>query len=76
MAVKGRLFHRAQTVVQSVTMITGEEHLSEVMEGNRYPDIYKTASKPSTPAEPTEDSEAKNTCSLARLTEDMGQVCR
>ena len=33
--VKGRLFHRAQTIVQGVTMVTGEEHLSEVMESNR-----------------------------------------
>ena len=45
--VKGRLFHRAQTAVQGVTIVTGEEHLSEVMEGNRYPDTsVKTASKP------------------------------
>ena len=49
MPVKGRLFHRAQTVVQGVTTVTGEELLSEVMEGNRYPDTsVKTASKPST----------------------------
>ena len=65
MPVKGRLFHSAQTVVQGVTVVTGEEHLSEVMEGNRYPDTsVKTASKPSTAAEPTEESEAKNICSL------------
>ena len=25
--VKGRLFHRAQTAVQGVTTVTGEEHL-------------------------------------------------
>ena len=54
MPVKGCLFHRAQTVVQGVTTVTGEEHLSEVMEGNRYPDTSgRTASKPSTAAEPT-----------------------
>ena len=65
MPVKGRLFHRAQTVVQGMTTVTGEEHLSEVMEGNRYPDTsVKTAGKPSTAAEPTEESEAKCICSL------------
>ena len=65
MSVKGRLFHRAQTVVQGMTAVTGEEHLSEVMEGNRYPDTsVKTASKPSTAGGPTEESEAKSICSL------------
>ena len=59
MPVKGCLFHRAQTVVQGVTMVTGEEHLSEAIEGNRYPDTsVRTASKPSIAAEPTEESEA------------------
>ena len=29
---------QAQTVVQGVTTVTGEEHLREVMESNRYPD--------------------------------------
>ena len=53
-----------QTVIQGVTTVTGEEHLREVMEGNRYPDTYKTASKPSTAAEPTEVSEAKSICFL------------
>ena len=48
MPVKGRLFHRAQTVIEGVTTVPGEEHLREVMEGNRYPDTsVKTASKPS-----------------------------
>ena len=42
MPVKGRLFHRAQTVVQDVTTVTAEEHLREVMEGNRYPDTCST----------------------------------
>ena len=32
--VKGHLFHRAQTVVQGMTTVTGEEHLSEFMEGS------------------------------------------
>ena len=63
--MKGHLFHRAQTVVQGVTMVTGEEHLGEVMEDNRYPDTsVRTAIKPSTAAEPTEESEAKSICSL------------
>ena len=36
---------QAQTVVQGMTMVTGEQHLREVMEGNRYPDTsVKTAS--------------------------------
>ena len=40
-------------------MVTGEEHFRGVIEGDRYPDIsVMTASKPSTPAEPTEDSSA------------------
>ena len=39
---------QAQTVVRVCT-VTGVEHLSDVMEGNRYPDSFvKTASKPST----------------------------
>ena len=49
------------------------------MEGNRYPDSYKTSSKLSTAAEPTEESEAKSILFpyVARpVTEDMRQVCR
>ena len=33
---------QAQTVVQGVNTVTGEEHLREVMEGNRYPDTCST----------------------------------
>ena len=64
--VQGCLFQRAQTVVQGVTTVTGEELLTEVMEGNRYPDTsVKTASKPVLQQNhATEESEAKSICSL------------
>ena len=35
---------QAQIVVQGVTTVTGEEHIRDVMEGNRYPDISHLAS--------------------------------
>ena len=44
---------QAQTIIQGVTTVTGEQHLREVMESSRYSDTsVKTASKPSTPRVP------------------------
>ena len=37
-ACERALFHREQSVIRDVTMVSGEEHLREVVEGKRYPD--------------------------------------
>ena len=52
------LFHRARTVAQGEN-IEAKEHLRGVLEGNRYPEaLLRTASKPRTVTEPTEEPRA------------------